>query len=137
MSRCKAGGRCEGDGWVRVGPGYVDQVAPWPPPPQDQSPEALEQHAAAMDTARILREAAANAVYPCRDCEPEMFARYIGRHWAPDHDRAACAQCPTGSSSGRRRNPAALNEREGRVQNEPDEELPPLESYEQTRADLR
>lgn len=134
---CRNGGRCEGDGWVRVGPEYVDRIAPWPAKPTDVSPEALEAYELAVETCRIRRESAANTIYPCKACEPGSFERWAGRHWLPDHDRSACSECKTSAGSSRSR--SALNERE-RPSNEPAEQ-PPAEaydepSYEQGRADL-
>lgn len=144
---CAKGGRCEGDGWVRVGDEYVDGIAPWPAKPADDTPEALEAYELAVETCRIRRASAANTVYPCKACQPAAFSRWAGRHWTPEHDRSACDECKTvaGSSGGSSRR-SALNERD-RPTNEPDEPAPdhayeddtpagPDMSYEQGRADL-
>lgn len=139
---CAKGGKCEGDGWVRVGEGYVDGIAPWPTKPAGElTDEQLEQYELAVETCRIRRESARNTVYPCKACQPAAFARWSGRHWLPDHDRSKCDECKSlgvsSSGSGRR---SALNERE-RPANEPDEPAPAEAyadepSYEQGRADL-
>lgn len=134
---CRSGGRCEGDGWVRVGVEYVDGIAPWPAKPEGElTDEQLEAYELAVETCRIRRASAENTLYPCKACQPDAFARWAGRHWTPDHDRAACDECKSRGSSSSSRGRSALNER---AEREPDREPPPAEpepSYEQGRADL-
>lgn len=134
---CSRGGRCEGDGWVRVGAEYVDGIAPWPAKLEgDPTDEQLEAYELAVETCRIRRASAENTLYPCKHCQPAAFERWAGRHWTPEHDRAACSECKSSSSSSSSRGRSALNERAGR---EPEAEPPPSEpdmSYEQQRSDL-
>ncbi len=138
---CQSGGRCEGDGWVRVGASYVDRIAPWPAKPTEPTTEALENYELAVETCRIRRASAENTLYPCKACRPEAFERWAGRHWTPEHDRAACSECKTSGSSSSSRGRSALNERD-RPPNEPSEPTPAEAyvddepSYEQQRTDL-
>lgn len=137
---CRAGGKCDGDGWVQVGPGYVEVRYPWPAKPgPDADEEALALYEVRVESTRIAREAAARSVYPCKDCEPAAFHRWAGRHWEPDHDRSACDECPSTRSSysgPHRPSSAAMNERESRVENEPPVEQPPTTVYEERMMDL-
>lgn len=132
-TRCPEGGRCEGDGWVRVTEAYVDGIAPWPAKPTSDDPAVLAEYELRVETIRIRRVSAAETVYPCKRCNTTAFHRWAGRHWLADHDRRACDEC----SSGKASTAAALNERPDRVENEepPAPEQPPLDAY-QERADL-
>ncbi len=86
-TRCR---RCLGSGFLTVLPDYADT----------QYPETLDlttlsdAERAVVDFQRhMLRSAAANSVYPCRECRPEQFFRWLGGHWQPDHDKSACDEC--------------------------------------------
>lgn len=84
--------RCEGTGWVQVQDAYAVHLYPDP---------TLEQLAGLDDTAadevvaqvQLQRAAAANSVYPCRDCNPPMFFRWAGGHFKLGHDYAKCDEC--------------------------------------------
>lgn len=52
-------GRCDG-GWVAVAESYVERVG------------------------KVQPEAAANTVYPCRECRPDAFLRWAEGHYRAD-----------------------------------------------------
>lgn len=87
--------RCDG-GWVTVKAGYVERLAPWPAPlPADLAadPEMVAAHELLVEEVRVRRASLANTVYPCRECQPAAFFRWVGGHLERNHDRLACAEC--------------------------------------------
>ena len=82
---------CDG-GWKWVTAEYARHLFPDPPP------AALAE--LDMDAAEALlvhveerRRAASVSVYPCRVCRSASFMRWVGRHYASDHDPASCEDC--------------------------------------------
>ena len=86
MSDCE---HCEG-GWVPVAPAYAERQHPWPAP----DPAVSEKvHAERCEIVRYRRMVAARAVFPCRECRPELFLLWAGGHLGPRHDRTGCPTC--------------------------------------------
>lgn len=71
---------CE-HGWLYVSPRYAEHLATVSLP--DGSTEVDEQR----------RQALVNSVYPCRDCKPGLFFRWVGKHLDPQHDASDCREC--------------------------------------------
>lgn len=91
---CDAAG-CDG-GMVQVSTGWVDkQMAKLPP-------------GLPTEMVRSKRAGFVDTWYPCRECRPGAFTRWVHGHWRPDHDVASCDECkamgatprPTRRSSG-------------------------------------
>lgn len=88
--------RCD-HGWITVGPGYP--AWRWPDPAEwPADPETAEVVAQQLTWKRRL---AAQDIYPCRNCRPELFARWAGGHLASGHRCGECAEVRRG-----RRRPA-------------------------------
>ncbi len=112
--------RCDGHGWVTVLPSYAPQHHPIPvallgqldddlagavkaasSPMANDDARLRQRITAAADpaVARSLvvhvasREALAEAMYPCKDCNEDSFLRWCGGHFDPRHDRAGCPDC--------------------------------------------
>jgi hypothetical protein len=89
---------CHG-GWQQVLPSYADhQQGPEPEPPAptgDALTDALEhqRHELAMVMWHAERAALLRSVYPCRECRPDAFMRWAGRHWMHDHADSSCDEC--------------------------------------------
>lgn len=84
--------KCGGTGWVTVQPDYAAHMYPEP------TPEVLAQLDEAQANALQWqvyerRTAAANTVYPCRVHRADLFFRWAGKHFTPDHDPGGCAEC--------------------------------------------
>jgi hypothetical protein len=96
--------RCEA-GWVHVTTTYADRIAPEPVLPDDAGPEWDVVRAGLIAEWRARHGAALNTVYPCRECQPDAFHRWLGGHMASDHDTADCEECqpPPGAHRRRRR----------------------------------
>jgi hypothetical protein len=91
---CRMGGRCDGSGWVQVQPAYAAQRHPYPPPPElDASDDDLAEHARHVRRVDAARAAAIDSYYPCKECNPDAFFRWVGGHFSPGHDAAACPDC--------------------------------------------
>ena len=87
--------RCD-HGWVRVTAAYVERKAPWPEPPAAElmsEPGMQEQYDAQVAAVTSRRASLAESYYPCKECIPQAFYLWAGGHFAPNHDRAACADC--------------------------------------------
>jgi hypothetical protein len=107
-------------GWRTVTDRYVDTYAPpWPEPP-GLGADAATEAAYEADVARVelARRALARSVYPCKECHPKMFYRWVGGHWSGDHVPDDCADCQEGLPHHRRKarrdqptSPAAMAER--------------------------
>lgn len=98
---------CEA-GWRRVTEQYVDRYAPpWPdPPPLGSTPEVDAAYEREVQRIAALRAGIANSWYPCRECKPRLFFRWVGGHWNSDHVAEACPQCQEGLPHHHRRRPA-------------------------------
>lgn len=59
-------------GWREVTDAYADHLAPNDPAKQ----------------AALL-----NSVYPCKDCQPKAFFRWVQGHYMPDHEPDQCDAC--------------------------------------------
>lgn len=86
------------NGWIWAAPEYVDHVV------------GATQH---------TERAVANSVYPCSQCQPELFHRWAGGHLEPGHD-PGCAECKQTKPGRRRRRPTAHVD-----------EQPPMSAYEE------
>lgn len=89
--RCPAG-KCHGTRYVEVQPGYAEQEHP-DPDPDLLAPLDDHQRELLLWQVHLQRTAAANTVYPCRACAPAVFFRWVGKHFAADHDRGSCDEC--------------------------------------------
>lgn len=87
MAECTAAG-CE-HGWHYVARPYAEHLAG----DNDGTPAWRARVAALL-----------NSVYPCRVCKPAAFFRWVGGHFASDHDVANCPDCTVPGQ--RRRTPA-------------------------------
>lgn len=79
-------------GWVTVLPAYAVHL--YPDPPMDRLALLDTATAEAVHAELALkRAAAANSVYPCRNCNRPMFFRWAGGHFKLGHDVLGCAEC--------------------------------------------
>lgn len=104
MSRC-ANERCE-RGWITVTAAYVDEHAPKRPTAEVWDGMTDAERAAWEAQDEAVRAGLAATVYPCKQCEPEMFYRWAGGHLDPRHNRADCDECSTPRSRRRTRSTA-------------------------------
>lgn len=99
---CKAGGRCDGKGWVWVTEEYAIGQAPMPT--EEWFSEHPHVSREGVERSVMERRAALmNTGYPCKACQPTRFFRWVGGHFASDHDAASCAECAEGASVPLRR----------------------------------
>lgn len=84
---------CQGSGWRYVREHYAEQLYPEPPPTGDTSPDGVAAYLAKVEHARLMRAAALQSVYPCREHNAAMFFRWAGGHLGTDHDRSECPEC--------------------------------------------
>lgn len=80
---------CDGSGWRRVQAKYAEHQASLKVPRELD----VEWTAAHEKAWRSAYETALNSVYPCKDCNTEMFWRWANGHLDREHDRASCAEC--------------------------------------------
>lgn len=80
--------KCE-HGWVHVRPAYAEHQVPMP----DTDGLDAETVAAVEREVARMRAAAADSYYPCRNCRPAQFFRWVGGHWEKDHDPGGCSEC--------------------------------------------
>lgn len=64
-----------------------------------------------------------NTVYPCKECQPDLFYRWARKHFATDHDVSSCPDCVEvhGGPKAARRHATAAGTRPGAT---------PTENYE-------
>lgn len=78
-------GRCE-HGWKIVGAAYI------------------RRHYEAWGlTEEQIERFRPGTVYPCRECRPGLFYRWVGGHLDPEHNRADCDECSGRQDSTSRR----------------------------------
>lgn len=75
------GGRCDGTGFVRVSPEYVDRRCPFPSLPDPINDLEQRQYDAIMRETSARRAALTNSSYPCPSCQPEQFAAWYAGEW--------------------------------------------------------
>lgn len=83
-------------GWRTVGPGYVEQHAPWPAPPElGATPEQVAYYELAMVRCELRRKTLAETIYPCKTCNPRLFFRWAKGCLKPGHNATDCDLCDT------------------------------------------
>lgn len=83
--------RCDG-GWIEVRPAYAEHMHP-DPDPEHVAHLTPDELAVVREQLELKRRAAANSVYPCKVCRPQMFWRWAGGHFKPGHDPLSCDEC--------------------------------------------
>lgn len=53
--------------------------------------DVYAEHLAAGDPAKVA--ALRNSVYPCKQCKPTQFFRWVQGHYQPGHEPEACDAC--------------------------------------------
>jgi hypothetical protein len=88
-------------GWRRVSEQWAMQ----------QAEVVLDDGTKAYDAERLAAYRA--CVYPCKDCKPNLFYRWAGKHFDPEHDPSNCTECIGRAAKGaaRRRALPQLPER--------------------------
>lgn len=101
--------RCHGTRWIEVSQNYADRLFPDPPAPtladmaEGDAARAQVDYTAACAHQQERRAAAVKSCYPCRECAPAQFWRWVEGHYVAGHDPAGCDDCIEASGFKRRR----------------------------------